>query len=147
MGKSTPKHPDELRAKALVMLETNHVAYVAKKLGLPESTIRDWRNKKDKEEKENGGETFAEIREKNMERFTQSAWKSIHIGVGVILKNLEKLQEKDSLSPSDISRIATVIGTLFDKVEMAMESSEQTNDNGVKVTINLCDTSGEICDE
>jgi uncharacterized protein YifN (PemK superfamily) len=142
------KYNIEDKEKALAMLATNNnVAEIAKKLDIPESTLKTW-----KKEKEND-EEFNELRLKKKREFVDKAWASIEMALQLGEKRIKRALEHESeldeiidviqdndmndkqktaliskvrtLQIQGIRDISTFIGTLYDK--QALANNEATN--------------------
>lgn len=143
------KYNDDVKERARALLTVNNnVALVAKELGIPEGTIRTWHQGF----REN--DDFKELRQKKKEQFVDDAWRLIDISKNILEKRLKranesedeldlmmnelgergdmtekerrKLQTKlESLKIEDISKLAVVLGTIYDK--QALASKEATS--------------------
>lgn len=141
------KYSPETVEKALALLATtNNICDVAKKLNLPESTVRDWA-KQNKDE-------FETLRTKKKKEFVENAWRIIEKAnkllekkLDVALKNqgeldellakmrgeidYKKLAEKvKAIKIDNLSNLTTAIGTLYDK--QALCNREETQIVGTR---------------
>jgi transposase len=154
------KYGDEIKEKAYALLMAgNNVSFVSKQLGLPYNTIKGWksnfekeddnfsklRNKKKEEFIEDSwkiinlantllerrlaraitseddlDELVAEITELDYKKLTDSQRKGLYAKVAAI-------------KVEDVGKIATVLGTLYDK--QALANNEATVNAGIKVTL------------
>lgn len=141
------KYSPEIVEKALALLATtNNICEVAKKMNLPESTVRDWaKQNKDK---------FEKLRTKKKQEFVENAWRIIEKAnkllekkLDVALKNqgeldellakmrgeidYKKLAEKvKAIKIDNLSNLTTTIGTLYDK--QALCNREETQIVGTR---------------
>lgn len=141
------KYSPEIVEKALALLATtNNICEVAKKMNLPESTVRDWaKQNKDK---------FEKLRTKKKQEFVENAWRIIEKAnkllekkLDVALKNqgeldellakmrgeldYKKLAEKvKAIKIDNLSNLTTAIGTLYDK--QALCNREETQIVGTR---------------
>ena len=150
------KYNDDIKEKAYALLTTNNsVSYVAKKLNVPRSTVKTWKEQYDKKAKESGEDDIAKLRQKNKEKFVEKAWKLIDDSMAVaqrriarelefednvdivaqaLKKNAKKIEETagvgwfellnlinklKALKNFKLVEISTLIGTIFDKQEVA----------------------------
>lgn len=143
------KYDNETKEKALAMLATdNNVAEIAKQIGIPERTLRDWKKEKEDDEE------FAELRRKKKTEFVNKSWevieKALLLGKKRVERALNHEEELDNLideisADSEIHPltkqalvskiktlqiqtvrdISTFIGTLYDK--QALASGEANN--------------------
>lgn len=141
------KYSPEIVEKALALLATtNNICEVAKKMNLPESTVRDWA-KQNKDE-------FETLRIKKKKEFVENAWRIIEKAnkllekkLDVALKNqgeldellakmrgeidYKKLAEKvKAIKIDNLSNLTTAIGTLYDK--QALCNREETQIVGTR---------------
>lgn len=141
------KYSPEIVERALALLATtNNICEVAKKMNLPESTVRDWaKQNKDK---------FEKLRTKKKQEFVENAWRIIEKAnkllekkLDVALKNqgeldellakmrgeidYKKLAEKvKAIKIDNLSNLTTTIGTLYDK--QALCNREETQIVGTR---------------
>ena len=127
------KHTDETRIKAIELLSVYSVAEVSRQTGIPESTLRAWRDGKTKSSKENAKE-FAKLRAEKKEQFALEAWDGINDAIGLLKDKLkadkELSVEERKLRAQDLTNI---IGVLYDK--QALANNEATVNAGIKVTL------------
>ena len=137
------KHSEEEKEKALALLATyDSLSEVSRITGIKISTLQTWRNKHEKDT------DFINLRKKKKAEFVQEAWKTIEAAqtllarrIGRALNNedaidelVEEILRQDDLSQEerkaiyrkysaikveDISKLTTVIGTLYDKQALA----------------------------
>ena len=157
------KYGDDVREKAYALFASgNTVPYVAKKLGLPESTVRGWRKTKYTQIDE---ENLVAIRAKKKEEFVSKAWKAINLSQTLLERKLaravEQEEEIDSLMKlvdgtakevglsdagkrallnnvaqlrcDDLGKLATVLGTLYDKQALAMKEATEIVEGEIKL--------------
>lgn len=149
------------RAYALFELTDNNSA-IARKLGVPTSTVRGWRRKY--ETLLQTDEEFAKVRTLKKERLVRDAWRGVELSFKSLLRRLERaVREEDeidslielaaqaateegisqqerqtllnrlrALKCEDLGKLVTVIGTLYDK--QALASGESTQNSTVTVT-------------
>lgn len=142
------KYSEEIKEKALALLAVNdNVTQTAKALGLPESTVRQWKNHRAREDED---DAFAKLREKKKKAFIRSAWNNVERANRLIYKRLNRAEKAEKeldellvlvrnakkeeltddekrkifrtlaiLRVDDISKLSTVLGTLYDKQALA----------------------------
>ena len=179
-GKKADEQTLEVARAYLATGET--VASVARRLSVPESTVRGWRKKFEREEgaqdalknvAEGGGgkellqhyasENFAELRAQKKREMIERAWRIIEKAQAKVERDLDRAieQEKqidnaivllgtmgDMLSPEerracfkllaqmkidDVSKLSTVMGTMYDKQALAI--GEETEILGGTVAV------------
>ena len=107
----------KVRQEALARLAvTDNVSQVARDMKLPDSTVRQFII--DEEKKDDG---FKKLREQKKKEFVDKAWEIIQTGQDILLRDLKKAKENGI--PVDISKISTVIGTIYDKQALANNES------------------------
>ena len=157
------KYPEEIRERAYALIAAgNSYSFVAKTLGVPESTVRGWRNKPSNPDFE---ENFAELRAKMKEKMVRSAWRSIELSQSLLERRLRRAVDQENmidelmllvdesaqkegmtqeirrgllskialLRCDDLGKIVTVLGTLYDK--QALACKEETEILGGQVTV------------
>lgn len=110
----------DLRLKQKVIAEvmmTGNKSKVAKKNGLPKSTVVSWTADLEKM----SDDEYAQFRSKRKQRFTENCWKLIGKAQEIIEK---KLDDDDAVKEMDIGKLSTVMGTMYDK--QALASNEAT---------------------
>jgi len=110
------KYNDDLKEKAFALLAVNNsVAYVAKELGLPRTTVKSWKEAYDKKAQESGEPTIALLRQKKKEEFVENAWSLI----GKVETLLERRLNR-AIGSED------VIDTLLEEI-LALDHKELTD--------------------
>lgn len=146
------KYTDEQKEQALAMLTIMSYKEVSKKTDIPETTLRDWKNREEKINPE-----FVKLRTKKKEKFVNSAWNIIEKANRLIERKIDralsieddidsiisKAKKNKDLAKEDfilltksinklgidnIGQVSTVIGTLYDK--QALINKEATVNHG-----------------
>ena len=148
------KTDEQTKEKALAMLAvSNNLAEVARKLKVPESTLRDWR-KGFKDDKK-----FVELRNKKKKEFIALSWKSIEMASIMLQRRLARAVLKEdlldemlanaqkgesaeirkqyakniaSMKLDDISKLSVTLGTLYDKQALAGGEFVNSDENAIK---------------
>ena len=124
--------PEE-RIKAIEMMAVSSVLDVSRQTGIPESTLRAWRDGKTKSSKEDA-EEFAKLRAQKKAEFVEKAWEGINDAI-VLLK--DKLKADKELSADErklrAQDLTNIIGVLYDK--QALASNEATLNAGIKIVL------------
>ena len=96
------KIDDETRERAFAMLSTNYgAAYVAKKLGIPYSTVKTWEKRWLEESKNNAKgkskktKSLEELRSEKKEQFVISAWRSIENATNLLERRIDRAMFND----------------------------------------------------
>ena len=147
------KYTDKQKEQALAMLTIMSYKEVSKKTDIPETTLRDWKNREEKINPE-----FVKLRTKKKEEFVNSAWNIIEKANRLIERKIDralsieddidsiisKAKKNKDLAKEDfilltksinklgidnIGQVSTVIGTLYDK--QALINKEATVNHGV----------------
>lgn len=143
-GQKQPNNADKERARALLMTDT--VASVARQLGRPWSTIKDWKKEFERDD------SFVELRDERKKRFVNDAWDLIDMSRKIIARRLERALDGEdvldelcdeimqdvtpekrkairdkftALKIENVKDIAVVLGTIYDK--QALANKEPTN--------------------
>lgn len=156
------KYSEEVKEQALAMLAVSgNVARTAKALGLPEATVRSWKNHRAREDE---NDSFAKLREKKKKAFIRSAWNNVERANRLIYKRLnraekaekeldeildlvkgatkEELSEQEkqriyrtlaTLRIDDLAKLSTVLGTLYDKQALAANEATTVVDGKIAV--------------
>jgi transposase-like protein len=124
---------EEERIKAIEMMAVSSVLDVSRQTGIPESTLRAWRDGKTKSSKQNA-EEFAKLRAEKKAEFVEKAWDGINDAI-VLLK--DKLKADKELSAEErklkSTDLTNIIGVLYDK--QALANNEATLNAGIKITL------------
>lgn len=124
---------EEERIKAIEMMAVSSVLDVSRQTGIPESTLRAWRDGKTKSSRENA-EEFAKLRAEKKEQFALEAWEGIKDAIDLLKDKLkaEKVLpvEERKLKSADLTNI---IGVLYDK--QALASNDATINAGIKIVL------------
>ena len=124
---------DEERIKAIEMMAVSSVLEVARQTGIPESTLRAWRDGKTKGSEENSRE-FARLRAEKKAQFALEAWEGINDAKDLLKDRLKADKvlpvEERKLRAQDLTNI---IGVLYDK--QALASNDSTINAGIKITL------------
>jgi hypothetical protein len=124
---------DEERIKAIEMMAVSSVLDVSRQTGIPESTLRAWRDGKTKRSKENA-EEFARLRAEKKAEFALSAWDGINDAIDLLKDKLKA----DKAHPVELrmlksTDLTNIIGVLYDK--QALASDDATVNAGIKITL------------
>jgi transposase-like protein len=115
------------------MMAVSSVLEVARQTGIPESTLRTWRDGKTKGSEENAKE-FARLRAEKKEQFALEAWDGINDAKDLLKDRLKADKalpvEERKLRAQDLTNI---IGVLYDK--QALANNESTVNAGIKVEL------------
>ena len=124
---------DEERIKAIEMMAVSSVLDVSRQMGIPESTLRAWRDGKTKGSKENA-EEFAKLRAEKKAEFVLAAWDSINDAQDLLKDKIKadkaRPVEERQLKAQDLTNI---IGVLYDK--QALASNDATVNAGIKIVL------------
>ncbi len=138
------KYDEATKEKARALLIANNVAFVARALKLPWSTVKTWQVEFEKEGVD-GENSFVRLREKKKKEFVEDAWRIIGKGTRLLERRIDLASEDldkfvDSvlsnanmsaderreairnialLKIEDIGKLSTAIGTLYDKQALA----------------------------
>lgn len=143
------KYSPEIKEQALAMFAVSgNVLDVAKQMGIAESTVRDWVNKKSDDE------DYIKLRAEKKQKFVEDAWRIIEKANTLLEKridtalskqeeletllakmrgeaNYKKLAENISaMKIENLSNLTTTIGTLYDK--QALCNKEETQIVGTR---------------
>ena len=143
-GQKQPNNADRERARALLLTDT--VASVARQLGRPWSTIKDWKKEFERDN------SFVKLREERKKKFVNDAWDLIDMSRRIIARRLERALDGEdvldelcdeimqdvtpekrkairdkftALKIENVKDIAVVLGTIYDK--QALANKEPTN--------------------
>lgn len=160
MGKRQ-KYTDDIKEKARALLSVGGgTSYVARQLNIPEATVRLWKKTFDATSPADG-DGLEELRRKNKEQFIKDAWQDIKLAGEIIHKRLyraakdeeriDKLmmavaidselgpkQKKEIMSKlldlkiSDVGKISTVLGVLYDKQALACKDATTVLESNFK---------------
>lgn len=124
---------DEERIKAIEMMAVSSVLDVSRQTGIPESTLRSWRDGKTKSSKENAKE-FARLRAEKKAEFALAAWDGINDAIDLLKDKLKA----DKAHPVELrmlksTDLTNIIGVLYDK--QALASNEATVNAGIKIVL------------
>lgn len=152
------KYSDQIREKALAGLaENSNASAVARSLGVPASTVRDW-----KKEAERDAE-FLRLRKLKQKAFVNDAWSGIESASKTMLKRLKRAEENEdalntlmeecmqalpmntkqadefikavrNVNLYSVTDLAKAITTLFDKA-MQAAGEENTGENTIRITL------------
>ena len=155
------KYDQAVIEKAYALLGAgNTISFVSKKLGIPYSTIRGW---KDQPSKADCEENIVKLREKKKTEFIGRAWQSISLAQTLLERKLERaVNEEDRIDEliklvdeaargeglnqqqrqallhkisdlrcDDIGRVSTVLGTLYDKQALANKEATEIVEGSV----------------
>ncbi len=127
------KHTDETRIKAIELLSVYSVAEVARRLNLPENTVRTWAKGETKASKADA-EALVELRAQKKAEFVERGWAIIESAQGL----LADLIEADKARPIEDRKlraqdITNIIGVQYDK--QALANNENTLNAGIKITL------------
>ena len=115
------KYNDDIKEKVYALAATNNsVAFVAKELNLPRSTVITWLKNREKELKESGGDNFEQLRQKNKENFVKAAWKTIELSQDLIERRLQRAKDHED----EFDRIIEEIASLSAE-ELSVEEKKQ----------------------
>lgn len=161
---SGKKYNDDVMEKAYALFDTNNnISYISRRLGVPESTLRGWKRKYDRESERDP--TLARLRAQYKADFVKSAWRTINMTQALLERRLRRAVENESLIDGllsfaaestaserlsdkrrqellskisalqceDLGRLVTVLGTLYDK--QALASREETEIVGGNVRV------------
>ena len=124
--------PEE-RIKAIEMMAVTSVLDVSRQTGIPESTLRAWRDGKTKSSRENA-EEYAKLRAEKKAEFIERGWAIIESAQGLLADLIEADKarpiEERKLKAQDITNI---IGVQYDK--QALANNEATVNAGIKVML------------
>ena len=124
---------EEERIKAIEMMAVSSVLDVSRQTGIPESTLRTWRDGKTKSSKENA-EEFAKLRAQKKAEFVEKAWEGIKDAQDLLKDKLKadkaRPVEERQLRAQDLTNI---IGVLYDK--QALANNEATLNAGIKIVL------------
>lgn len=153
------KYNDDIKEKARALLSVNNsTSFVARELGLPESTIRTWKKQFEAEE---GEDSFANLRQKKKEEFVKQAWVDIDLASSILHRRLERavndegkldellasvvldpqisLEDKkafiaqiSSIKLMDIGKVCTAMGLLYDKQALAVKDATSVVEGSMK---------------
>lgn len=151
-GQKQPNNADKERARALLLTDT--VASVARQLGRPWSTIKDWKREFERDD------SFVKLREKRKEKFVNDAWNLIDMSRRIIERRLVRALEGEdildelcneiledvtpekkkairdkftALKLENIKDVAVVLGTIYDKQALANKEPTSIVDGEVTV--------------
>lgn len=151
-GQKQPNNADKERARALLLTDT--VASVARQLGRPWSTIKDWKREFERDD------SFVKLREKRKEKFVNDAWNLIDMSRRIIERRLVRALEGEeildelceeiledvtpekkkairdkftALKLENIKDVAVVLGTIYDKQALANKEPTSIVDGEVAV--------------
>ena len=151
-GQKQPNNADKERARALLLTDT--VASVARQLGRPWSTIKDWKREFERDD------SFVKLREKRKEKFVNDAWNLIDMSRRIIERRLVRAIEGEdildelcdeiledvtpekkkairdkftALKLENIKDVAVVLGTIYDKQALANKEPTSIVDGEVAV--------------
>lgn len=144
------KYGDDVRYKAFALLAaSNNVRAVAKKLNLPESTVRNWK----KQYEEDPDQEFAKVCAHKKREFAAKAFLAMDAGMNVLVRRMQRADEQEDVLDNlceavvsgvdkltqtdrkmiyskfsairceDAAKVASVVGILHDKQAM-MESAD-----------------------
>lgn len=152
------KYSDAIREKALARLaENSNASAVARSLGVPASTVRDW-----KKEAEQDAE-FLRLRKRKQKAFVNDAWSGIESASRTMLKRLKRAEEQEdalnalmeecmlalpmnakqaeefrkvvrNINLYSVTDLAKAITTLFDKA-MQAAGEETAGENTIRITL------------
>lgn len=157
------KYPDEIREKAYALLASgNTCAYVATELDLPESTVRGWKKTKyTQSDEENLVELRAKKKEEFVRKAWRSIALSQTLlerrleraveqeaSIDDLMRLVDSSARETGLSEAgkkallnnvaqlrcdDLGKIATVLGTLYDKQALAMKEATEIVEGEIKL--------------
>lgn len=156
------KYGSAVMEQAYALFDTeNNINFISRRLGVPESTLRGW--KKAYDERTEQDDDLAKLRAKKKERFARKAWRSIELSMTLLERRLERAVEQEAeldrllqeangedavrserarkeilgklsvLRCEDMGKLATVLGTLYDK--QALIAKEETEIVGGEVRL------------
>ena len=115
------KYNDDIKEKVYALAETNNsMAFIAKELNLPRSTVITWIKNREKELEESGGDNFEQLRQKNKENFVKAAWKTIELSQNLIERRLQRAKDHED----ELDRIVEEIASMGDK-ELSAEEKQK----------------------
>lgn len=130
MARGRKEDNEQIKEQARVLLLTDTVASVARKLNRPWSTIDSWRKEFEKED-ENHGDSFVRLREKRKEKFINDSWKLIDKCNTLIDRKLQKALDRGDEDKTDIGKLTNILGTLYDKQALANKEATTIVDGNV----------------
>jgi len=152
MGQKQPNNADKERARALLVTDT--VASVARQLGRPWSTIKDWKKEFERDK------SFVELREERKKKFVNDAWDLIDMSRKIIERRLERALEGEdvldelcemvvegvtpekkkairdkftALKLDNMKDVAVVLGTIYDKQALANKEPTSIVDGDIAI--------------
>ncbi len=159
------RYSDEIKEKALALLAVydNNALKVAKELGLPYSSVANWKYDKKKEEELGKSEQELEqLRQDNKKQFINNAWDIISKAQNLLERRLNRaiecedeidrlideliedddlgeqqrkaiLSKLKSLKLEDTRELSTVLGTLYDKQALANKEATSIVEGNIGV--------------
>lgn len=155
------KYNDDLKEQAYALLAVNNsVAFVAKELGLPRTTVKTWKDNYDKEAAEGGEPTIAALRQENKKRFVADAWRLIDKTKTLLERRIDRAlinedeldeliaevdktkelpneqrkamcQKLKAMKLEQTKELAVVLGTLYDKQALANKEATSIIDGDI----------------
>jgi DNA invertase Pin-like site-specific DNA recombinase len=133
--RASPIDPQQIeRAKTLRALGKSQQK-IANELGVSRWTIARWLEKEDPDELEN---ELQEIRKVHHERFIDTAWEGIHIGLE---KWLQAIKELDVTNMLELKQLTTSLAIQIDKINV-LEQSGKKSQGGTRININILPSDG-----
>lgn len=158
------KYNDDIKERALAMLAVNNsVAFVARELGVPRTTVLSWKEAYDERACDEGDESIDELRRKNKEKFAQDAWDMVNKSMTLMNRRLTRALEREdlfdelieqiescpeltredvkaacarltALKVDSLKEISVVLGTMYDKHALASGDSTENLGGTIKIT-------------
>jgi predicted transcriptional regulator len=122
------------RAKTLRALGKSQ-QNIANELGVSRWTIARWLEKEDPDELEN---ELMEIRKVHQERFIDTSWEGIHIGLEKWLQAIKELEVTNML---ELKQLTTSLAIQIDKINV-LEQSGKKSQGGTRININILPSDG-----
>lgn len=112
------KYNDDIKEQAFALLAVNNsVSFVAKKLGIPRSTIKSWKEAYDKGAEEREELSIAKLRHKNKEQFVQNAWGLIGKVETLLERRLERAISNEDVIDRMLDEIVKLEGEGMSEVQ------------------------------
>ena len=120
-GRTERTYTEEDFEMARAMFATYaNMSYISRRLKIPNSTLRGWKKKFEKEE--DYKTESAKIRQVKKVEMIHRSWRAIFISLTLLQKELEAMEQ--GRRAVDVDKLIRIVGTLYDK--QALASCEPT---------------------
>lgn len=128
------KYNDDIKEQAIALLAINsNSSLVAEQMGLPRSTVQNWQRDYNNNAVKNGEEDLAKLRLKRKEEFVEDSWRLIRKCQKLLEKKIDRADADEEKDKTEISKISTVLGTLYDKQALANKEATQIIDGQISM--------------